>query len=497
MFHTGAGQLHRRKQAGGVPSEEPPPFGGRALSPQVAPRDKTRAVLDRARARVRPVATYSPVQKAAGSAKPELALVVTRGALVRCICFLALLVVALLVLVLVYSRSLGTSVLGSLGDGRSIATPSEAELVQSQLRWEHMSATRLMVSAALLERYLRVELAMQRNHTSPHQLVDFVAGRLDAARAGARDLHHAHAAESIAFRVRMERSFERESEAVLRRVDEYGRQLEMRDSDGDVVVHEVSELLSRGGFYGRLEALVRKRASPAALIAARAAPRTEQYDVAKPEIISQKHAMIAANVHHFFVRVKSLENATLPAAVGVKVRALLAEMEAAQGGGGGARSSGGAAGAGGGRAAAGPVSRHAHRDMLQNSLLRLKIMLSGPDVRGIPVTRYDNPYAISQYLHEVACIEQVTKRRVELAALEQSFRREGTDPSVTERIYKSLLVRVVCVCVASRVLFFPARRRCNDAALGSHHGRRRLHAGRSPPCSSPSLPRLAPSPARA
>ena len=447
MFHTGAGQLHRRKQAGGVPPQAPPPFGGRATSPLVAPRDKTRAVLDRARARVRPVATYrEPVQKAAGSANPELALVVTRGALVRCVCFLALVVVALVVLVLVYSRSLGTSVLGGLVavDGRSVAAPrSEAELIQSQLRWEQMSATRLMVTAALLERYLRDELAVRRNHTSSHQLVDFVAGRLDAAHAGARDLHHAHAAESIAFRVRMERSFERESEAVLRRVDEYGRQLELRDSDGDVLVHEVSELLARGGFYGRLEALMRKRASPAALIAARAAPRTEQYDVAKPEIISQKHAMIAANVHHFFVRVKSLENATLPAAVGAKVRALLAEMEAAQGGGGGARSSGGAAGAGGGGAAAGPVSRHAHRDMLQNSLLRLKIMLSGPDVRGIPVFGYDNPYAISQYLHEVACIEQVTKRRPELAALEQSFRRDGTDPSVTEGIYKSLLVRCV------------------------------------------------------
>jgi len=37
----------------------------------------------------------------------------------------------------------------------------------------------------------------------------------------------------------MERSFEREQEAVLRRVDEHARQHEVRDSDGDVVIHEV------------------------------------------------------------------------------------------------------------------------------------------------------------------------------------------------------------------------------------------------------------------
>ena len=41
-----------------------------------------------------------------------------------------------------------------------------------------------MVVAALLERYARDEVRLRRNRTSTHELVDFVAARLDAARQG-------------------------------------------------------------------------------------------------------------------------------------------------------------------------------------------------------------------------------------------------------------------------------------------------------------------------
>ena len=78
------------------------------------------------------------------------------------------------------------------------------------------------------------------------------------------------------------------------------------------------------------------------------------------------------------VRRRSLENATLPKDFGDSVRALLVEVDAA------AVSKGGKGG---------PVSRHAHRDMLQNQLLKMKILLADPNVRGLPsVEEYDNPY---------------------------------------------------------------------------------------------------------
>jgi hypothetical protein len=71
-----------------------------------------------------------------------------------------------------------------------------------------------------------------------------------------------------------------------------------------LMIQKVSEILSRGGFYPRLATLVAARPSPAALLAARAEPRTEQYDIALPAVVAQRETMVAENVHHFFVRVR-------------------------------------------------------------------------------------------------------------------------------------------------------------------------------------------------
>ena len=168
MYHTAAARRRHAAPASAPPPREP--TQGRFDGP--SSRAKVQAVLDRARSRT---ARRSSVNGSDGStAAAAVALVVSRSTLLRCGCVLLVALALLGVLAVSARRTLGVSV----------AHARDAEIVHSQQRWEHIASSRLMVVAALLERYARDEVRLRRNRTSTHELVDFVAARLDAARQG-------------------------------------------------------------------------------------------------------------------------------------------------------------------------------------------------------------------------------------------------------------------------------------------------------------------------
>ena len=168
MYHTAAARRRHAAPASAPTPQEP--TQGRFDGP--SSRAKVQAVLDRARSRT---ARRSSVNGSDGStAAAAVALVVSRSTLLRCGCVLLVALALLGVLAVSARRTLGVSV----------AHARDAEIVHSQQRWEHIASSRLMVVAALLERYARDEVRLRRNRTSTHELVDFVAARLDAARQG-------------------------------------------------------------------------------------------------------------------------------------------------------------------------------------------------------------------------------------------------------------------------------------------------------------------------
>ena len=171
MYHTAAARRRHAAPASAPPPQEP--TQGRFDGP--SSRAKVQAVLDRARSRTARRSSANGSSSSDGStAAAAVALVVSRSTLLRCGCVLLVALALLGVLAVSARRTLGVSV----------AHARDAEIVHSQQRWEHIASSRLMVVAALLERYARDEVRLRRNRTSTHELVDFVAARLDAARQG-------------------------------------------------------------------------------------------------------------------------------------------------------------------------------------------------------------------------------------------------------------------------------------------------------------------------